>query len=254
MMKAEDYLDVDKPTIAPCLVKLSDEQLALYQSMEKNFFVTLPDGTDIEAETAAALSSKLLQMASGVLYETKMLGDWDTEDMKKVTKVHHLHDHKIEMLRQIVEESNGEPILVGYHFKSSLHRLMKAFPKATAMDREGKCLKAWNARKIPMLFIHPQSGGHGLNMQKGGHNLVFFDLPWSLELYLQLIGRLARQGQTNHVVVRLLLAAGTLDEFVFKSLSLKEDAQENLFKLLKRLIKKAKKALEKANELESEEL
>lgn len=254
VMKAEDYLDVDKPTIAPCLVKLSDEQLELYKTMEEKFFVTLPDGTEIEAETAAALSSKLLQMASGVLYETKMLGDWDTEDMKKVTKVHHLHDHKIEMLRQIVEESNGEPILVGYHFKSSLHRLMKAFPKATAMDREGKCLKAWNARKIPMLFIHPQSGGHGLNMQKGGHNLVFFDLPWSLELYLQLIGRLARQGQTNHVVVRLLLAAGTLDEFVFKSLSLKEDAQENLFKLLKRLIKKAKKAMEKAKELESEEL
>jgi SNF2-related domain/Helicase conserved C-terminal domain len=254
VMKAEDYLQIEKPTIAPCMVHLADSQMSLYRQMEKEFFVTLPDGTDIEAETAAALSSKLLQMASGVLYETKFLEDWDTDDMKKVTKVHHLHDHKIEMLRQIVEESNGEPLLVGYHFKSSLNRLLKAFPKAVAMDREGKCLKAWNARKIPMLLIHPQSGGHGLNMQKGGHNLIFFDLPWSLELYLQLIGRLARQGQKNHVVVRPLIASGTLDEFVFKSLCKKEDAQEMLFTLLKLLIKKAKKQRKVVKTLEEETL
>lgn len=247
-MKAEDYLKVDVPTIAPRMVRLSEDQIELYKRMEKESYVQLPDGTEIEAETAAALSAKLLQMASGVLYETYMLEDWDTEDLKKVKRVHQLHDHKLDTLREIVEEANGEPLLVAYHFQSSLARLKKAFPKATVMDPAGKCLKDWNARKIPMLLVHPQSAGHGLNMQKGGHNLIFFDLPWSLENYLQTIGRLARQGQTRHVVVQVLLSAGTLDEFVFEKLNAKKDAQDHLFRLLKRLIKKAKEAREQALE------
>ena len=248
VMKAEDYLQVDTPTIAPRLVRISDEQMEFYKRMEKESYVQLPDGTEIEAETAAALSAKLLQMASGVLYETYMLEDWDTEDLKKVKRVHHLHDHKLDTLREIIEEANGEPVLVAYHFQSSLARLKKAFPKATVMDPAGKCLKAWNARKIPILLIHPQSAGHGLNMQKGGHNLIFFDLPWSLENYLQTIGRLARQGQTRHVVVQVLLSMGTLDEFVFQKLNAKKDAQDYLFRLLKRLIKKAKEERERALE------
>lgn len=248
VMKAEDYLKVDVPTIAPRMVRLSEDQIELYKRMEKESYVQLPDGTEIEAETAAALSAKLLQMASGVLYETYMLEDWDTEDLKKVKRVHQLHDHKLDTLREIVEEANGEPLLVAYHFQSSLARLKKAFPKATVMDPAGKCLKDWNARKIPMLLVHPQSAGHGLNMQKGGHNLIFFDLPWSLENYLQTIGRLARQGQTRHVVVQVLLSAGTLDEFVFEKLNAKKDAQDHLFRLLKRLIKKAKEAREQALE------
>lgn len=248
VMKAEDYLSVELPTIAPRMVRLSDDQVELYKRMEKESYVQLPDGTEIEAETAAALSSKLLQMASGVLYETYTLQDWDTDDLKKVKKVHHLHDHKIDTLREIVEEANGEPMLVAYHFQSSLARLKKAFPKATVMDPAGKCLKVWNARNIPMLLIHPQSAGHGLNMQKGGHNLIFFDLPWSLENYLQTIGRLARQGQTRHVVVQVLLAMGTLDEYVFQKLNAKKDAQDYLFRLLKRLIKKAKEERERALE------
>lgn len=243
VMKVEDYLDIEKPVFVPRKIHLSDKQMDLYRQMEKDFVVTLPNGVEIEAETAAALSQKLLQMASGVLYETYFDEDLDTEDMKKVKRVHHLHDHKIEMLQQIVEESQGAPLLVSYHFKSSLDRLKKAFPKATVMDRDGKCVKPWNAGKIPMLLIHPQSGGHGLNMQHGGHNLVFFDLPWSLELYLQLIGRLARQGQKNVVVVQLLLAAGTLDEFVYASLQEKEDCQERLFVMLKRMIRNYRKRL-----------
>lgn len=104
-------------------------------------------------------------------------------------------------------------------------------------------MKDWNAGKIPMLLIHPQSGGHGLNLQKGpGHNIVFFDLVWSLELWLQLIGRLARQGQKNPVVVQVLCALGTLDEYVYQTLVEKEDAQDNLFRLLKKLIRSYRKS------------
>lgn len=241
VMKAKDYLNLEEPTFIPRKVRLSEAQMALYRKMEKDFVVTLPGGPTVEAETAAALSQKLLQMASGVLYETYLDEDLDTEDMKKVKRVHRLHEHKIEALREIVEESQGEPLLVGYHHKSSLDRLKNAFPQAAVMDRDGKCVKPWNAGKIPMLLIHPQSGGHGLNMQHGGHILVFFDLPWSLELFQQLIGRLARQGQKAVVRVFVLMAEGTIDEFVYETLSTLADVQERMFAMLKRLIRAHRK-------------
>src|SRR5690606_3446366 len=91
--------------------------------------------------------------------------------------------------------------------------------------------------KISILLVHPQSAGHGLNLQAGGHNIVLFDMIWSLELFLQLVGRLARQGQKHLVRVQPLIAKGTIDETVFNGLSQKADVQEKLFKLLKRLAK-----------------
>jgi len=238
VLDAKDYLNLEEPNIVMRPVRLPESTRVLYETMKKEMLVTLPDGTEIEAETAAALSSKLLQMASGVLYETYDLLDADTEEMKKVKRVHKLHDAKLDTLKEIYEGLQGSPVLVAYHFKSSLDRLKKAFPKATVMDRDGKCVKDWNAGKIPMLLIHPQSGGHGLNLQKGpGHNIVFFDLVWSLELWIQLIGRLARQGQKNPVLVQVLCAVGTLDEYVYQLLSEKTDAQDKLFSLLKKLIR-----------------
>ena len=188
----------------------------------------------------------IVHNCSGMLYETYMDQDLETEDFKKVKKVHHIHDQKIDELRAIVEAAPGEPILVAYHWKSSLSRLQKAFPKAVAMDREGKCVKAWNQGKIPMLLMHPQSGGHGLNLQHGGHILVIFDLFYSLELFLQLVGRLARQGQKKPVLVYMLTALGTLDEAVAAALKAKEDAQDNLFRVLRKLIKKYRQARQAA--------
>jgi hypothetical protein len=237
VMKAEDYLNLEKPVIVPRPVHLGAHEMSIYKRMQDDFIVTLDDGSEIEAETAAALSQKLLQIASGVLYETQNFLDDATGDTLKVKKVHAIHDKKIEALQEIVEEAQGQPLMIAYHFKSSLDRLRKTFPEAVVMDREGKCVKKWNAGKIPILLIHPQSGGHGLNMQKGGHHLVFFDIPWSLELFLQLIGRLARQGQRHPVVVQLLLAVGTLDYAVWQALSIKEDAQDRLFTLLKKLVR-----------------
>lgn len=242
VLDAKDYLKLDEPKIVARPVHLSQSTMALYEELKRESVVALPDGTEIEAETAAALASKLLQLASGVLYETKDILDYDTDDMKKVRHVHKIHDVKIEALREIVEGLQGSPVLVAYHFKSSLDRLKRAFPKAVVMDDAGKCISDWNKGKIPMLLIHPQSGGHGLNLQKGpGHNIVFFDLVWSLELWLQLIGRLARQGQKNPVLVQVLTAVGTYDELVFKTLRDKQDAQDRLFDTLKRLIRKFRK-------------
>jgi signal recognition particle subunit SEC65 len=244
VMKGDEYLKLQEPQIIRRPIRMSEGEMALYTKLETDFVVTLPDGSEVEAETAVALSQKLQQMASGVLYETYLDEDLETQDFKKVKKVHHIHDQKIEELQQLVEESQGEPILVAYHWQASLARLKKAFPKAVVMDREGKCVKPWNAGKIPMLLMHPKSGGHGLNLQKGGHILAIYDLFYSLELFLQLVGRLARQGQTHPVLVYMFTTVGTIDEVVAKSLQEKEDAQEKMFRILRKLIKKFHKQRE----------
>jgi SNF2 family DNA or RNA helicase len=244
VMKEEDYLPKVPPLFVRRYVHMTASQRELYLTMEKDMVVTLDDGTEVEAETAAALSAKLLQMASGVLYDTKLEpGQTEDDDHVKITKIHKIHDHKIEELKQIVEESQGKPILVGYHHRSSKDRLLKAFPQAVMMDKDGKNIKKWNKGKIPILLMHPQSGGHGLNLQAGGHIIVFFDIPWSLELYLQFIGRLARQGQKFRVTVFLLMCKDTLDETVVDALTAKENAQDKLFKILKRMRYRLRKLL-----------
>lgn len=239
VMKKKDYLPTAEPTVIQHKVILAPAQRELLKTLERDFLITLPDGTELEAKTAAILSSMLLQMASGCVYETLLIEDWETDDLKKVKKVHNLHQHKVEALKEIAEEAEneGKPLLVAYHFQSSLAKLTKAFPKAVVMDKAGKCIKAWNAGKIPMLLIHPQSAGHGLNLQYGGSTLIFYDLIWSLENYLQTIGRLDRQGQVNPVLVILLVAAGTRDEMVAECLAAKEDAQDKFFAILKQKIR-----------------
>lgn len=234
-MKAEDYLPRELPVNELRKIDLPPKALALYKQMERDGLVEIK-GREIEAPTAASMSQKLLQIASGVLYETYLLEDIDTEDMVKVKEIHEVHGAKIDDLKDLVAEYQ-EPILVAYHFKSSLDKLVKAFPKAVVMDKDGKAVGQWNKGKIPMLLLHPQAGAHGLNLQKGGRIIYFFDIPWSLELYLQFIGRLARQGQQRLVHVFHAVARGTLDEYVVDCMMKKKDAQEGLFRLLK-LIRK----------------
>lgn len=221
-MRAEDYLDLEKPQFINRPVILDPAELETYKKFEKSFVLELDSGVEIEAESGGALSNKLLQLASGSVYDADR-------------KVHHFHDKKILELRELREEAQGAPLLVAYWYKPSLDRLKKAFPDAVVMDKEGKAVDRWNARKIDMLLVHPQSAGHGLNLQHGGHYVVFFDIPWSLELYLQLIGRLARQGQRYVVFVYHLIATGTMDELVVDCLQGKDDLQELLFYHLKRI-------------------
>lgn len=253
VMKAEDYLDVENPEIIKRPVRLGAAEMELYKTLEREFIVTLPNGREVEADTAAALSQKLLQMASGVLYETYLDEDLETDDMKKVKVVHRIHDQKLDELDEIIAEAQGEPVLVSYWWKSTLERLRKRHPKAVVMDREGSCVKAWNAGKIPLLFMHPMSGGHGLNLQKGGHIMVIFDMFHSLELFIQLVGRLARQGQKHLVRVYMLTAIGTLDEVVVTAQRAKEEAQEKMFVILKKLIATFRKQKEAIQQRELEE-
>jgi len=243
VMKQKDYLPRDEPTIKPTIVDLSPRELAMVKSLERDLILQLPNEVELEAKTAAHLGNMLLQLASGAMYETLLVEQGEDEDFKKVKRTHLIHDHKIEALREIADQykSSGKPLLVAYHFKSSLDRLKKAFPKAVTMSKDGREEGPWNKGKIQMMFIHPQSAGHGLNLQHGGSNLVFFDLIYSLRYYLQTIGRIDRQGQKNPVYVQVLIARGTRDEDAFAALRRKEDGQEVFFAILQRLIAKLRK-------------
>lgn len=240
--RREDYFDTQEAMIVMRRVHMDAREQAMYDSMLKSSIVAVGDRI-VEAETAAALTQKLSQMASGVLYDTDIEEpegyDPDSDDdLVRVTRVHHIHDHKIEMLKVIVDELAGENLLVSYQHRSSLDRLTKAFPKAVKWDKTGKSKAPWNAGKIPMMLMHPRSGAHGNNLQKGGHYVVFFDIPWSREQFIQLIGRLDRQGQEHPVTVICLVAHGTIDETIAKAQADKKFNEEELFRILKRLIRK----------------
>lgn len=174
----------------------------------------------IDADNPASLSQKLLQFCSGAVYDDKK-------------KARAIHDHKIEELRQLTEELQGEPILLVYWWQSSLARLRKAFPKMQVMDRQGSQQEAWNKGKIGLLAVHPQGSEFGLNLQKGpGHDIAIFDMFWSYEKWYQIHKRLARQGQTRPVRSWPLVVKGSADEVAVKRLQAKEDAQNALFKYI----------------------
>lgn len=228
VMREDDYLDVQKPLLIERPIVLEPSELQQYKEFERTLILELPDDVEIEAVNAGVLAQKLLQYASGAVYDAER-------------KVHVLHDYKLDELRELVEENPGEPLMVAYGFKSSLDRLRKAFPKATVMDRTGACVADWNKGKIPMLFVHPQSAGHGLNMQLGpGRILVFFDTPSSLEQYLQVIKRIARSGQKRLVKVIHLTTRGTLDALAVPRLKNKESAQDTVTNYLRKLRKRIK--------------
>lgn len=213
VMRSEDYLPREKAIVIERPIVLERHELDLYKQFERDLILQLPE-VEIEADNGAALAQKLIQMASGAVYDND-------------GKYHHIHDHKLEELQQIVEEAPGEPLLIAYWHKPSLARIRKLFPDAVVMDRDGACVPDWNAGKIDKLLIHPRSAGHGLNMQLGpGRTLIWFDNPLPLEDYLQTIGRLDRSGQKQLVKVFHLVTQKTIDATVVPRLRDKDNAQD----------------------------
>lgn len=212
-MKAKDYLNLPQRTDNIVTVSLSN--MRAYKQLERDLVLEFKD-QEITASNSAVLANKLLQMANGAIYD----------DDKKVINI---HDDKLDALENIVEESQGQPILVFYQYQHDLERLKKRFPQAEELTTVEK----WNSGKIPMLLCHPQSAGHGLNLQKGGHIIVWFGLTWSLEYYQQANARLDRQGQTEPVIIHHLVAKDTVDERVLRILQGKEKNQNALLEAVK---------------------
>jgi SNF2 family DNA or RNA helicase len=149
-----------------------------------------------------------------------------------------IHDEKLNALEEILEEAAGMPVLVAYNFKSDLARLLARFPQGRHLDKKPETIDAWNAGEIPIMFAHPASAGHGLNLQDGGNILVFFSVNWNLEEHQQIIERNGpvRQLQAGHnrpVFHHFILAADTVDELVLERLQTKREVQEILLKAMR---------------------
>lgn len=219
-MKAKDYLKLPPRTDNVVRVQLSN--LATYKQMEQELVLDFK-GQEVTAANAAVLVNKLLQLANGAIYD----------DEKQVVSV---HDDKLDALENIVEDSQGQPILVFYQYQHDLERIKARFPQAEELED----LDRWNQGEIPILLCHPQSAGHGLNLQKGGHIIVWFGLTWSLEYYQQANARLDRQGQTEPVIVHHLVAQNTVDEKVLQVLQGKEEKQDMLLEAVKAYVGETK--------------
>lgn len=218
-MKARDYLKLKEPLYINRIAKLSKKEAELYKKMERDAVLEI-DEEDITAFNAAAVSNKLLQMSNGAVY---------TEDRDVIS----IHDKKLDVLEELIEEANGEPVLVFYNFKHDKDRIIKKFGKDVRILDDDQDIKDWNAGKIKIFLAHPASAGHGLNLQAGGHIVIWFGLNWSLELYQQANARLNRQGQTEAVRIYHIIAEGTIDERVQEVLKGKNFRQEELLRKLK---------------------
>jgi SNF2 family DNA or RNA helicase len=171
---------------------------------------------------------KCLQLANGAAY----VGD----NNEKFIEV---HDGKIQALEEIVEEAAGMPVLVAYHFRSDLARLQRAFPKGRVLDKNPQTIKDWNRGRVPLLFAHPASAGHGLSLQDGGNIIAFFSVNWNLEEHAQIIERIGptRQAQSGYdrpVFIHYILARDTVDDMVLERLVMKRTVQDVLLTAMKK--------------------
>lgn len=221
-MKALDYLNMPECVPTQHYVEMDKRERGLYDQLRKDLIIPLEDG-DVDAANAASLSGKLLQMANGAVYDEN-------------GEAREIHNRKLEMLEDLIESANGQPVLIAYWFKHDRLRIMEHLTKLGYRPRDirsSEDIRDWNKGAITVALIHPASAGHGLNIQQGGHILVWFGLTWSLELYQQTNARLWRQGQTEVVTIHHIITKDTVDEDVMAALEKKDVTQEKLIAAVK---------------------
>lgn len=213
-MKKDDYLDMPDQVFQTVDVELPARAMTLYKELERDFLLNV-DGAEISALNAGAVNIKLQQLANGQIYKDD--GGFAV-----------LHDAKLDALEQLIEEANGSPVLVFTSFRSDVERIRSRLGAAVhGLDTEND-IDNWNSGLYPIVAAHPASIGHGLNLQRGGHIIVWYGLTWNLELYQQANDRLYRQGQKDTVSVYHLVARGTVDEACWQALERKEAGQAAL--------------------------
>ena len=223
-MKAVDHLDMPELISTEYPVYMSDSEKKDYKDMKKDLIIDTCDG-EVTAANAAALSGKLTQMANGAVYA----------DDGTIAKI---HDRKLDALEDIIESAVGKPVLVVYWYRHDKDRISEGLNKLgipfECIDSDAS-IEKWNRGELPVALCHPASSGHGLNLQESGSNtMVFFGIPWSLELYQQTVARLWRQGQRSKTVTIIhIVTKGTIDERIMKALSDKNATQAALIDAVK---------------------
>jgi len=218
-LDARDHIEYCNSSYIKDEIELNKAHSDQYKQLQKDFYLSLDENaSETEAFTTAQLQAQLRQFVQGALYTDH-----------PVYEV--IHTTKIERLKTIL--ARGDNVLCAIQFRFELDMLKKAFPDAPSIvggvnsDTANRLMRKWNTGEIPLLIVHPQAVAHGVNIQFGGHVVVWLGLTWNLEHYLQLNGRLVRPGQEHDVEVIHIIAKGTIDEAVYKSLQNKEKVQDS---------------------------
>jgi SNF2 family DNA or RNA helicase len=227
-MKAKDYVDLPEKIDNIVKISLPDKLRQEYEKFEQELVYEVMD-KEITAANAAVLTNKLLQFSNGAIYDSDR-------------KWHTIHDEKLKALKDIIDVSEGKPVLVMYNFQHDYERICKVFGKKLPMLKTTEERRKWNKGEISLAVVHPKSVGHGLNLQGGGNIIVWFGVPWSLELYQQSNSRLVRLGsEFSSVVIHHLLCKGTADVKALNSLRMKDKGQEGCMEFVKARIDYYKK-------------
>ena len=232
-MKAADYLSLPDCITDNIPVVLDKAAKQAYDRLERDALLEVEDGV-ITAGSAGVLTGKLLQLCNGAVYDEN--GDVQT-----------VHGCKIAAFLEVVEQLGGQHALVFYGFKHDADRLQAALKSTGLRVRVyggAEDAQAWNAGEVDILLAHPASCAYGLNLQAGGHHVIWFSLTWALEQYQQANKRLHRQGQTEPCIIHNLIVQGGVDEDVIRALDRKEDAQDSLLSALKVKVKSAREAVQ----------
>jgi SNF2 family DNA or RNA helicase len=228
-LDSADWLKLPKLIEVPIWVDLPDDARHVYETLEQEMFIAFAEsGTFVDNPHAAALRNRCAQLCGGAIY---------AEHEESAAKVWQpVHKAKLEACEEIMEELQGEPPIIAYRFRHEAIRLKRLFPEMPLVGRgennrkpsETEVMRIvadWNKRELPGMIAHPASVGHGLNLQHGGRHFIWFSMTESLELYLQMVKRLHRSGQTMPVINYLLLARNTVDEVIYSDINFK-DAQQ----------------------------
>ncbi len=230
--KAADHLTLPEKILDDIPVVLDAPARRAYKKLEQDYLLDV-DGETITAQQAAALTGKLLQLCNGSLYD-------------ETGAIHPIHRCKLDAFDELTDALGGQRALVFYGFRFDEEQLTETLKTRHrslkfAVLRTGQDAADWNAGKLDVLLAQPASCAYGLNLQQGGHHLIWYSLPWSLELYAQGEARLYRQGQTQTVIVHRLIVKGGADELVVKALNSKDRDQNRLMQAVKTHIRETKK-------------
>lgn len=222
-MNTRDYIDLPELIINDIYVDLKPKHRRQYEELEALFFTELDNGVQLEIDHPNAKVNKCWQFSNGTVYTNTETKEW-----------HKVHDEKLEALQEIVDEAQGEPILVAYKYRPDAYRIQEKFPWAVNLSglsgtKFNQALSDWKEGKLRMLLGHPASMAHGVDgLQDRGHILVWFGLNPSLELTIQFNDRLSRQGQGHPVMCHRILTKDTLDDATKMSLIEKDGVQRDL--------------------------
>lgn len=226
-MQAKDYLELPPLITHDVRIHLSPSVSEGYRQFERDRVMEFAEEHSgqpqhLIAQSAAGLMNKLSQYAAGAVYD---------DDKNPVL----IHDEKLDRLVELIEQANS-PVLVFYQYRHDIPRILDRLKGCKAEEyKTPDQLRRWNGGDIDVLLAHPASTAFGLNMQHGGHYIVWYGTGWNLELYQQANARLHRHGQTKPVIVYRLVCAGTVDERTLKAIDSKAGVQQSLIAGLKEL-------------------